>query len=268
MPTINIQEKKLHYEEFGEGQPLILIHAALLDSRMWEKNVPTLAANYRVITYDLSGYGMSLFAEDRRVDHPGDLAALLRALGIDRAHILGTSMGGEIALRFALQSPAMVRSLILVGAGLEGYDYPEEAFAWWDGFVAAMRAGDFEQARQIFMRNGFDSASAPLTSDERAGLQTILKDYSMRHYLDDTLLWKGYDRAAAQQLGEIACPCLILVGDGDSAVNQDIGRFMAEHLPRAVFRTIPGAGHLPNWQQPKAFSAAVTAFLAGEGIAT
>lgn len=261
MPFLNINNKNLYFESVGQGTPLVLIHSALMDSRMWETQVKELSAQYQVITYDLYGYGQSAFTDAKQVDHIEDLRGLLDALGISKAHILGASMGSEIAMRFALEYPAYTRSLVLVGPELEGYDYPEASMRWWDGFIGAIRDSDFEQARSIFIHNALDSSAAPLSAAIRERIEQIMKGYTFRHYVDNTLLWKDYEKPALEQLSEVLCPVLMVMGSADRPTNYAIAQVLMERLAKPSQVVIEAANHLPNLQQPEAFNRALVAFL-------
>jgi 3-oxoadipate enol-lactonase len=252
--------KKLYYEITGEGHPLVLIHSALTHSGLYEAQVANLARHFRVLRYDLYGYGQSLFTDEKHINHGADLKALLQNLGIDQACVLGTSMGGEIALNFALEYPELVDGLILVGAGLEGYDYPEEAFAWWGDFVGAMQADDLPRAKTIFIQHALDSTMTPLSSAVRDTILKLMQGYTFRHYLDGSLLWYAPAFNPRAQLASIACPTLVMIGEGDSAVNRAIATVLASEIPTAKKMIIPGAAHLVNLQQSAAFEQAVIAF--------
>ncbi|MCI0711089.1 MAG: alpha/beta hydrolase [Chloroflexi bacterium] len=261
MPQIEVNHKPLYYELAGEGETLVLVHAALVDSRLWQSQLAFFSEHFQVLTYDLYGYGKSAFTGEKKINHEDDLALLLDKLGIEHAHLLGASLGGEMVQRFALEYPERVRSLILVGAGLEGYDYPEDAFAWWARFANAMQSDDFEQAGSIFIENAFNSTGAPLTPEQLTTLQAMVKDYSFRHYVDDMLLWKSYDSPVIERLNEISCPTLVIVGEADTPTNQAIAQFLANSVDSASLITIAYAGHLPNLQQPETFNESVLHFL-------
>lgn len=261
MPHLTLNHKSLYYEQSGEGETLVLIHPALLDQRLWTVHRERLTPYFRLLTYDLYGYGNSAFTEARQMEHADDLAFLLDVLGYQQAHILGVSMGGEIAQRFTLEYPERVHSLILVGSGLEGYDYPNDTFRWWASFVEAIGANQLSTAGTIFIENALNSKEAPLTAEQYAYLHDLMDDYTFKHYVDDTLLWKVYDTPTIKRLDEIRCPTLLMVGEADTAVNHAIAQLMASYISGARLETIPHAGHLPNVQQPKMFSDIILTFL-------
>ena len=116
---VEVNGARLYYEDSGNGETLVLIHAGIADSRMWEGQLAAFARCYRVIRYDMRGFGRSEMGEGPYAHHR-DLHALLDALGVERAHLVGCSMGGRTAIDFTLEYPARVRSLVLVGSAIGG----------------------------------------------------------------------------------------------------------------------------------------------------
>src|SRR5260370_25285974 len=113
---------KLYYEMMGEGHPLVLIHGGYMDRRMWDDQLAVFAQHYRVIRYDVRGFGKSELPQVPYADRQ-DLAALLAFLGIEKPYLLGLSLGGVIALDFTLDYPDMVEALILFGSPIPGFPY-------------------------------------------------------------------------------------------------------------------------------------------------
>src|SRR5271166_5735592 len=114
---------RLFYEVKGMGPALVLIHGGQMDSRMWDDQFALLAKQFTVIRYDVRGYGGS-FQPDQLYSDTDDLAGLLDYLKVKNAHIVGLSLGGRIAIDFALVHPKRVKSLTLAGPGLAGYEAP------------------------------------------------------------------------------------------------------------------------------------------------
>jgi pimeloyl-ACP methyl ester carboxylesterase len=110
----------IYYEVVGEGEPLVLVHAGIADSRMWEGQLTAFADRYRVLRYDMRGFGRTAMVEGT-FSHHEDLRGLLDFLGLDRAHLVGCSMGGGAVLDFALEYPDRVGNLVLVGSAVGGF---------------------------------------------------------------------------------------------------------------------------------------------------
>jgi pimeloyl-ACP methyl ester carboxylesterase len=108
------------YDESGQGPPLLLLHAGIADRTMWDDVTPMLSERFRVVAPDLRGFGETPLPDGPFV-YAADAAALLEGLGIERAHVVGVSLGGHVALDLALARPELVDHLVLVGAGIDGW---------------------------------------------------------------------------------------------------------------------------------------------------
>ena len=146
---INIDNAKLYYEIAGQGPPLIMIHAGVADSRQWNNEFADFSQLSQVIRYDMRGFGKSEPVEGR-FSNMSDLVALLEALEIDEpAVVMGCSMGGGLALDFALSYPSKVKALILVGAGPSGLELEVPSLPKFADAVKAFEAGDLDLVAEI-----------------------------------------------------------------------------------------------------------------------
>ncbi|HET9914343.1 MAG TPA: alpha/beta hydrolase, partial [Anaerolineales bacterium] len=155
---LDLGDGQLYYEVAGDGFPLILSHAAFLDSRMFDDIWEPLARHFRVIRYDMRGYGRSTPASGplcRRVD----LARLLMHLGIERAHLVGCSNGGEISLDLALEQPQLVASLTLVDSTPSGFELQGTPPRYIHEMFDAVQSGDVERASELQIRIWLDGES-------------------------------------------------------------------------------------------------------------
>ncbi|MDO8632514.1 MAG: alpha/beta fold hydrolase, partial [Phycisphaerales bacterium] len=125
---LNAPSGKLYYEAAGDGPPVVLIHGGQMDLRIWDEQVALLSPNHRVIRYDVRGYGRSPAPQKVYANHE-DLAAVLDQLGLHRATLVGLSLGGGIAIDFAISYPDRVEKLVAVAPGLSGFDWSPGA---WD----------------------------------------------------------------------------------------------------------------------------------------
>ncbi len=143
---------RLYYEIAGSGHPLVFIHGFTLDTRMWDDQFEVFAQHYRVLRYDARGFGKSTLPTSEPYSPAEDLRALMKYLGIEHAHIIGLSMGGLIAVDFAVTYPESTDTLIPVDAALSGYQ--------WQGERSSLTAG--EKAKQ----GGIEAAKEwPRSSD-------------------------------------------------------------------------------------------------------
>ena len=139
---------RLHYEIVGHGEPLVLVHAGIADGRMWDGQIAAFARRYRVIRYDMRGFGRSAMVEGP-FSHHGDLRAVLDSLAIERAVFVGCSMGGRTIIDLALEHPERVSALVPVGSALSGFDAGEDPPEQWEELVAAEAAGELGRVSEL-----------------------------------------------------------------------------------------------------------------------
>jgi pimeloyl-ACP methyl ester carboxylesterase len=250
---------ELFVRSVGAGAPVYLVHGNFVSNRMWAPQFEALAEHYAVVAPDLRGFGRSPLLGGRV---PGweDMAALMRALGHDRIHVVGASLGAVVGIDFTLTYPDRVRSLTVIPGGMPG-----APFAQWmaDGFAAmdaAAAAGEYGRARDIAI--GFP----PMQSLELypAARQEVIEMID-EHRWDES--WEGVeppalDPPAYPRLAEIAAPTLIVSGELDDASFMQMGVDLEREIPRAQGVVIPGAGHVVNMEAPGAFNAVLLDFLA------
>ncbi len=254
-----VREPRLYYETAGEGEAVVLIHGGGLDSRMWDSQFEALARSYRVVRYDVRGFGRSDPPDKPYSDH-GDLEQLLDFLKIDRAHLVGLSLGGRIALDFALERPARVRSLVLAGPGLSGFRFSDESSRRFLDQVRAAQKGNWDEALRIWLTDPYmvPAMEHPALA---AGIETMARE-NLRTLLMNYMLQIDLDPPAAGRLAEIKAPALLIVGSRDVPDILSIARTLQEKVPGLRRRDIPGAGHLVNMEKPAEFNQAVLEFLA------
>ena len=140
-----VNKAQLYYEIAGEGQPMILLHAGVADCRMWDEQFAAFAAYYKVICYDLRGFGRSA-ATEGSYSHHKDLAGLLDFLQIEQALLMGVCYGAGIAVDFALTYPQQVAALVLGTPSIDGYPVTEPVRQFWQEEEAALKQNDLETA--------------------------------------------------------------------------------------------------------------------------
>jgi pimeloyl-ACP methyl ester carboxylesterase len=254
---------RLYYEVAGSGDPLVLIHGMTLDTRMWDDQFEPLAHQYRVVRYDARGFGKSaLPAAGRPYAHTDDLKALLNHLDIARAFILGLSMGGGIAIDFAVAHPEATEALIPVDSRLNGWQ-PDAEFA---EYLSAVRT----RAREAGTQAGRDAWTystmfKPALENPTVAsrLVQIIADYSGWHWVNDNPL-RTPDPPAAQRLHTIRVPTLIVIGEQDVPDCQAIADTLHQRIPNASKRVIPRVGHMSNMEAPERFNALISDFLAAQ----
>jgi pimeloyl-ACP methyl ester carboxylesterase len=242
----------LWYDRTGSGEPVVLIHEGVVDSRSWAPVVPALAEEFDVVTYDQRAYGRSdgWHGPYSLVD---DLVGVLDELGIARAALVGASRGGRIALDTALTRPDRVTKLALVASGIAGrpinVEVTPEQEARWD---AAEADGDLATLAEIDME-----VWAPLGADEE--LRQLFLDNVEASNADDPAV--PVEPAAATRLTEIDAPTLVVTGDHDVPGINELGDVLEREIDGAQRIVIPKADHMIAWRAPEQLAAALIAFL-------
>lgn len=253
----------LAYEDVGEGQPVVFLHGFPLDHSMWAPQLRALAAMARCIAPDLRGLGES--RGDSRGDSPSmerhadDVAALLDALAIPRAVVVGLSMGGYVALALWRRHRARVGALALVDtrAGADGDEAREKrhqliALARAEGSAAVAErqlAGLVGKTTRAERPAVVEALRATMTRAPVEGIVGALEAMLARP--DSTPL-----------LATIDVPTLVVVGDEDIVTPPKEARAMAAQIPGARLEVVPGAGHMSNLERPEAFTAVLRGWLA------
>jgi len=248
----------LDFDLVGRGPTLVLIHALGVDRRMWRRQVPVFAESHQVVAYDVRGHGGSdkpsgPYSLETLAD---DLHGLLDALGIERASLLGLSMGGMIAQTFALAHPERVDRLILADTTSE---YPPE------------RRRQFAERARLVETSGVDlivpaTLERWFTPEFRADEEDTVEEIRKIVLAADPIGYAGACHAVSRvdltdRLGEIQCPTLVLVGEHDPGTPVAAAARIQAAIPGARLEVIQGASHLSNIARPDVFEKIVLAFL-------
>jgi pimeloyl-ACP methyl ester carboxylesterase len=251
--------EQIYYESFGKGDVVVLSHGLGGNHAIWYQQVPVLAQSYRVVTWDQRGFGRSTNAQNQSSPKAAarDLAALLDHLAVEKAHLVGQSMGGWAVMGFALAHPERVESLVL--ADTIGGIYTPAIEASFDAYIR--EAGQSPPPNELPITQhpaigeqlgAADPAKAFLYS--QIGSTTAPAPANMGLLLRTT----AYDRAALERL---TIPTLFIVGEHDPIFPPATIREAAGVLPNAAVVELPNAGHSPYFETPAAWNDAVLEFL-------
>lgn len=262
---VEVNGGRLYYEAAGAGQPVVLAHAGFVDSRMWDDQWKEFAQSFRVIRFDLRGFGKSDKATGP-VARRDDLYQLLRQLEVPRAALVGVSMSGENALDLALEHPAMVSALVLVSATPSGFAMQGEPPAVLLQMMAAMQQGDAASASELQTQLWVDG---PARQPAQVDPNVRLKAAEMNRIALENNTWdvadgqplNPLDPPAAQRLANLTAPTLIVVGALDHPEILRAADVMAAAIPGAEKAVIADSAHLPNMERPKEFNQTVLKFL-------
>ncbi|MCA9978153.1 MAG: alpha/beta hydrolase [Anaerolineales bacterium] len=261
----DVNGTKIHYEERGKGTAVIFIHAGVVNSGMWNEQMASLGQRYRVIRYDIRGWGETADPAVVYSDHE-DLYGLLTYLGVETAVLIGCSMGGKIALDFALTYPQMIAGLVLVGAGLGGYDFSMEGILERaEAMNAAYERGELDLAVEISTQVWYDGLNrSPDQVDAYGRSQIRQLIYHTFCLPEGSGKRQELSPPAINRLAGITAPTLIVVGDHDAPDIQRIADLLQDNLRHARKKTLADTAHFPNAEKPTEFNQIVLEFLAGE----
>lgn len=258
---LDVNGARLYYEEAGAGETAVLLHGFSLDARCWDGQFEPLARRYRVVRYDLRGFGRSSVPHGVPYSHAGDLGELLDRLGIEMPVLMGLSMGGGLAVDFALSHPRDVRALVLLDSTVGGYRWTDGESSHYREVIRRAREDSIESGRQHWLRDPMFAES--MERPEVPALFTeMVAAYSGWHWLNHDPEQSPEPRALGR-LSEIRAPALVVVGELDVPDMQG----MAEALERGILgarkAVIRGAGHLCGMESPQALNRLVLEFLEG-----
>jgi 3-oxoadipate enol-lactonase len=253
---------RLAYDASGSGPPVVLLHAGIVDRGMWDDVVPLLIEDFQVIRFDARGFGESSRPPDRTFARWDDLFAVMDASGVDRAHLVGVSQGAETALDATLAEPDRVDHLVVVGAGMRGWQFSDELNARWQAEVAAWERGDLDEVAEISMGTWFDG---PMRSPADVDPDVRRHAWSMqRRAIDlenDDATAESPEPSTAERLGDVKTPTLVAVGELDQPDMVAIAEQLAAGIPGARHQVIPGVAHLPPMEKPGEFARILRDFI-------
>lgn len=258
---VDAEGARLWYQVAGSGHPLILLHAGLGDARMWDDQVVTFSERYRVVRFDARGFGGSDPARGNYSPR-ADLAAVMAALGIERAHLVGLSMGGAVALDTALESPSLASALVLVSTRPSGLPASPVLQDGWAAIDAAIGAGEIDRANELELAMWVDGPNRPPDAVV-PNVRALIRDMNRALLAElDEGAPLPLDPPAVGRLADITVATLVLTGEEDQPDVLHGSELLARRITGARRGVISGSAHLPNLEQPTAFNHQVLTFLA------
>lgn len=259
---ITINQASLYYETTGMGTPLVLLHAGVADSRMWDTQVRDFAPHYRVIRYDLRGFGKSKVPPNHFAQHE-ELAQLFAHLRVTRAHVLGISYGGKVALDFTLAHPDLVEKLVLVAPSVSGDKPSAEVVTFYDAEEEALNAEDLGRATEINLRMWVDGPRREAHEVDPAVRELVreMQYHAFQTIFPEEAVELDLEPPALERLNEVRVPALIIVGDYDVQAKIDLARQLQERIAGAQLAVVPGVAHMVNMEAPARFNQLVLDFL-------
>ena len=255
---------QLYYEMAGEGTPLILLHAGVADSRMWDEQFDAFAQNYRVIRFDYRGFGQSAMPAGEFCNY-ADVAGLLDYLNAPQAIVVGISFGGLIAIDFALAYPERVLQLVLAAPSVSGSKPSERIKGFWQAEDDAFERGDLDEAVEVNLRAWVDGIyrqpdEVNQAVREKVGvMQREIFGVDVPDDIDEIDL----DPPAYGRISTLNSNTFILIGKLDLPEKVEQANWLHQQLPNAQLMEIPNVAHMINMEAPQQFNKHVLRFLEG-----
>jgi pimeloyl-ACP methyl ester carboxylesterase len=267
MPKVSVNGVGIHYTVAGSGpKTLVLAHAYPTNHRMWAPQLDALSRERTVVAYDIRGFGnsdapdsASAYSPDRSVE---DVHALVDHLGVSQVELCGLSMGGNIALNFALAYPQRVSSLIVSGTGAGSDDmaiFAKTTNAWAD---AAEQRG-MEAFANVIAANPIFAEYGDRGAAERTQLRRLILANTVRgvaHTAREVLAKRKSINALAPRLRELPVRTLVVIGEKDVACIAP-ANVMTSTIPDSRLAVVPGTGHFNNLEDPATLNALILEFL-------
>ncbi len=260
---LEINNTKLFFTVKGEGNPLILVHGGFTDHRIWDYQIDAFADKYKIICFDQRGYGKSDFPMGP-FSHSQDLKAIIDALELTKATIIGSSLGGAVAIEFALQYPEHVNALIVVGTALKGYPYPPHYMTQIMELSAKVTTeGIGAGIDHIITSPGWDYFfPSPARPEARAKVEQAVREstgvFRWNPMWDVELKPSAYER-----IGEIKSPVLIVSNSRDIDFVHGIEDYIQGKLTNSEKIVMEDCCHLPYVEKPEEFNQIILNFLQG-----
>lgn len=263
---VNNGSARLYYETAGSGSPFAMIHAGVADNRLWNNEFAYFANSHRVLRHDMRGYGKSE-PVDGEFNHMADLVAVLDALEFHEPLIMmGCSMGGGLAMDFALTHPSRVKALIMVCSAPSGLELDVPTPAKFAEVEKAFEAGNLDLTCELETQIWFDGTDRT-PEQVNQEMRTLLYEMNRKALAYEAMnLGKRLpttETLAFDRLADLKIPVLAIVGAQDNLFIQGAADYMAENIPSVKKVKMDDAAHLPNMDHPAEFQQIVSDFLKG-----
>lgn len=263
---VKVPRGSLYYEEKGNGEPLILIHGHSLDRRMWDEQFDEFALHFRVIRYDMRGYGKSSSQiENFQFTHAEDLIILMDSLHVDKAHIVGLSLGGEVGADMLGWFPGRVKSAVLASGNARLSAGPSRSMSAaehkrYDEKIARNRAMGVETLKRRWY-NKLIAMGGTQSGRMRQPLWTMINDWdAWQSYHKEVRTVAAMDAFVQVKKNRPRIPVLILEGRAPGNVYSSHPEIL-NYLPNGRLRGLDDCGHMLNMERPAEFNRAVLDFL-------
>jgi len=262
MPHVNRNGVKVYYESFGSGSPaIVFLHPWTTNRYIWAGQLPIFARNHQCILVDHRGHGQSDKPADGYAigEMAADVLAIMDDAGVDKAVIVGNSIGGMVAMQTSLDAPGRVIANLILSSGTNiGADTPPE--------VAEAMQKDWRGVFSALL----DSAVSPKSKADKPEIQAFMEGcFRTETNFTEGVFWASaadpngvFNWNISDRLKDIKQPTLIIAGEDDGATTPAQNQFLADNIPNATIKLIKDVGHFCQLEKPAFFNAELEAFLA------
>jgi pimeloyl-ACP methyl ester carboxylesterase len=260
---------RLHVEEAGNGPPVLFVHEFAGDHRSWEPQMRALSRRYRCIAYAARGYPPSDVPQDAaaysQARAAADIVAVLDGLGVERAHVVGLSMGGFAALHLGLRHPERARSLVVAGVGYGAQPEKQQSFREESNVIADAFAS--EGAAEVAKRYAVGPARVQLQNKDPRGWAEFAARLAEHDSTGSALTMRGVQAARpslydlTDELRALEVPTLLIAGDEDEGCLEP-NLMLKRTIPTAGLAVLPKTGHTCNLEEPELFTRLLERFFA------
>lgn len=240
----------------GDCPQILLLHGFGSDLHSWDSLLPPLGDELAYLRYDLRGFGQTPVGSGKEYSHASDLLSILDELGLETVDLLGVSMGGSVALNFALDQPGRVRKLVLISPAMVGWEWSEEWRLQWTAIEERARAGDLDAARRLWWQHPLFATTRD--SPAAGALFDTIMRFPGRQWIADEHRPMFPD---IERIHSLAGPTLLLTGERDLADFRLIADLLAGAVPGLRRIDHPGLGHLLHLEAPERCAGEIRHFL-------
>lgn len=261
-----IGNQNVHYEIWGKGEPVVLIHGGQCRLESWRDMIPMLEKEFKVYAYDVRGHGQTVRPPDVPLSQEQwaqDLYDFMQSFGLKKAALAGWSMGGGIALTFAVRHPEMASHIILFGAGSPLVPQSDRS-----GFDERRRLSEngasgeeIMEKTYAFSMNAFSKYSLNENPHAVAGLREDLAFYYDKPYSEILERAQAPRADIGPKLKDILCPTLIVVGDSDARTPVEMSESLNKAIPNSYMKVVANCGHYYSYEHPEVSSRSMINFL-------
>ncbi|MDB5615660.1 MAG: alpha/beta hydrolase [Devosia sp.] len=260
--TVQAGGARLAGLKLGEGLPVVFLHAGVCDKRMWQAQMSMVAEEgWQALAYDRRGYGETT-SPDEAFSHMDDLKAVLNALDVHAAVFVGCSLGGGLAIDFALRNPGRVIGLVLIGTSVTGSPWTSnEAESHLEAAEEdAYERGELDMINRVQAHLWLDG---PRTNGGRVtgAARELFLDMNAIALSKPELTLEEKRDSAWDRMSEVGAPTLLMVGDEDFSALIDRHEYLSEEMPNAFAAVLEGVAHIPSVERPDLVNTMLIEFL-------